>query len=278
MSSLGRRLLTAAILIPLVVLAVLGLPTRYIAAVFALIVLGGAWEWAGLVGWRSLGERALYTVALAPMLFLAYRVGAAPPGQLAVLGAGIAWWLLAFWWVQCFQRNIALSGIDTAAVRFFSGWLVLAPCWLALIALHGRGDGGPHLVMFLLLLMWTADSGAYFVGRRFGRHRLAGRVSPGKTWEGVLGGMFAAALLAAIGAVFLDSPIGNRVLFVLLCLLVVPVSILGDLFESLFKRRAGVKDSSALLPGHGGVLDRIDSLTAAAPFFALGLYWLDSFK
>ena len=127
-------------------------------------------------------------------------------------------------------------------------------------------------MLFLLLLVWAADTGAFFVGRRFGRIRLAPQVSPSKTWEGVLGGLAAAVAVAALGASWFNL---RHVAFLSLCLAVVLISIVGDLTESMFKRYAGVKDSGSIFPGHGGVLDRIDSITAAAPTFLLGLRWME---
>ena len=128
-------------------------------------------------------------------------------------------------------------------------------------------------MLFLLLLVWAADIGAFFAGRSFGRLKLAPQVSPAKTWEGVLGGLGAAALVAAAGAWWFDLP---RVAFLSLCLAVALISVVGDLTESMFKRYAGLKDSGSVFPGHGGVLDRIDSVTAAAPLFLLGLRWMES--
>ncbi|MGB4876542.1 MAG: phosphatidate cytidylyltransferase, partial [Candidatus Competibacter sp.] len=141
--------------------------------------------------------------------------------------------------------------------------------WAALMAL--RADYGPRSVVFLLLLVWAADIGAYFAGRRWGRRKLAPAISPGKTWEGALGGGLATLVLALVGAAFLKvgaSGFG----FVAVCLITMGFSIAGDLFESMMKRQSGLKDSGSLLPGHGGVLDRVDSLSAAAPVFLLGLY------
>ena len=124
-----------------------------------------------------------------------------------------------------------------------------------------------------MFVVWGADTGAYFAGRAFGRHKLAPRVSPGKTWEGVAGGAVLALLVAWVGTIWLE-PVGGYAAFLVLVLLTVMISILGDLMESLFKRVADLKDSGGLLPGHGGVMDRIDSMTAAGPFFVLGLLWL----
>jgi phosphatidate cytidylyltransferase len=142
---------------------------------------------------------------------------------------------------------------------------VLVPAWLALVVLH---EHAPQLVLLLILLVVAADVGAYFGGRKFGRHKLAPAVSPGKTWEGVAGGLVAAMLMATAGIYWLHlTPLP----FFALSALVVVASIVGDLTESMFKRHAGLKDSGSLLPGHGGVLDRVDSVTAAAPFFLIGL-------
>jgi phosphatidate cytidylyltransferase len=146
-----------------------------------------------------------------------------------------------------------------------AGLLVLVPAWLALVRLHAIA---PNLMLFLLLLVVAADVGAYFGGRTFGKHKLAPQVSPGKTWEGVYGGLIAGALLAVIGVFWFRMSIAP---FIALCVVVVIASVIGDLTESLFKRHAGLKDSGSLLPGHGGVLDRIDSVTAAAPLFLIGL-------
>ena len=130
---------------------------------------------------------------------------------------------------------------------------------------------GLFLLLYAFVLVWAADSGAYFAGRAFGKHKLAPKVSPGKTWEGVVGGLCTAAILAFIFMYFFEATLlGQRSVsgFVLLSVATVAISVLGDLTESMFKRESGIKDSSQLIPGHGGVLDRIDSLTAAVPFFA----------
>jgi phosphatidate cytidylyltransferase len=152
------------------------------------------------------------------------------------------------------------------------GFLALVPAWVALAYLYLSKPAGPEMVLYLLGLVWAADIGAFFAGRTFGRVKLAPRVSPSKTWEGVLGGLIFGAVVAALGAAWLKQP---RLGFICLSVAVVFVSIVGDLTESMFKRYAGVKDSGALFPGHGGVLDRIDSVTAAAPVFLLGAHALE---
>jgi phosphatidate cytidylyltransferase len=156
--------------------------------------------------------------------------------------------------------------------RAVAGLLVIVPMWLGVALIHA--DPGPAYVLVLMLLVWGADTGAYFAGRAFGRHKLAPHVSPGKSWEGVAGGMAMTVAVAAMAS-WLLHPMMGAPLFILLSLVTVAFSILGDLQESMFKRIVDLKDSGGLLPGHGGVLDRIDSLTAASPVFALGVAWLN---
>jgi phosphatidate cytidylyltransferase len=156
-----------------------------------------------------------------------------------------------------------------------AGLWVLAPMWLALARLYLQDGQGPELVIFALVLVAAADIGAYVAGRRFGRIHLAAFVSPNKTWEGVLGGLVAGSLVSLAGAARFELP---RLAFLGLCIAAVLLSVVGDLLESMFKRQNGVKDSGRLLPGHGGVLDRIDSLTGALPLLALGYDWLGLVK
>lgn len=264
-----QRVLTATALLPLVVGAVLWLPNTWFGAGVALFAAGGAWEWGRLAGWSSVRGKQLYTVltvALAGLLGFGMRIPWLVP---AVLVAAAAWWLVALAWVVRFQQGEEPRILDGTLVAACVGWLVVLPTWLSLVVVHGSGRG-PYLVLLLLVFIWVADTGAYFAGRLLGRHRLASRVSPGKTWEGVGGGMAAVVVAALVAS--LDGRHETHLWLPGLGLLVVAVSVVGDLAESLFKRRAGCKDSGALLPGHGGVLDRIDSLTAAAPMFALVLY------
>jgi phosphatidate cytidylyltransferase len=184
-----------------------------------------------------------------------------------LLLAVCAGWCCALFWMRRFAARPDRP--DPPLIIGAAGLVVLVASWVALMGL--RDEFGPGYVLFLFLLIWVADIGAYFAGRRWGRRKLASIISPGKTWEGALGAGTAALALALAGAVVLDW--GSRWPgFVAICMVTVGFSIAGDLFESMMKRQRGLKDSGSLLPGHGGVLDRVDSLTAAAPVFLLGLY------
>ncbi len=269
---LRQRIITAVLLGSGLLVVLLWLPASMAIGVFALIALVGAWEWSAFPGFRLPAVRFLYVCAVAIAITLVWR-GTLEDGRLEImLWIAAAWWLIAFFWVALTPATY------TRLLAAASGLLVLVPAWVALAHLYLQpvqevAAPGPQLVLFLLLLVWTVDIGAFFVGRSLGRLKLAPRVSPAKTWEGVLGGLAAAAAVAAVGAWWFDLP---RVAFLSLCLAAALISIVGDLTESMFKRHAGLKDSGSVFPGHGGVLDRIDSLTAAAPLFLLGLRWLES--
>lgn len=260
-----QRILTAAVLLAALSVVLLWLPRAAALLALALVVLAGAWEWAGLARIEGGLRKALYTAACAAAVLLLWRLAALPGGFLWVMTATLAWWVVAFGW-------LALApGYGGRALTAAAGLVTLAPMWVALERLYEHSGHGPMLVVFIFVLIWAADIGAYFVGRRLGRYKLAPRVSPNKTWEGVLGGLALGALVALAGRAWFGFDAAG---FLPLCLAVILVSVVGDLTESLFKRQAGVKDSSSVLPGHGGVLDRIDSLTAAVPVYALGLLWL----
>ncbi|MGH8179207.1 MAG: phosphatidate cytidylyltransferase [Steroidobacter sp.] len=260
---LRQRVITALILAPLVLIVILWLPHQATVGAFTLLVLAGAWEWSAFPDFRLRSARILYVVAISSGIAAVWFLGADRDVLEAVLYATMAWWLVALLWIAAAPTAVNRA---TAAI---AGVFVLVPTWLALTQLHAHA---PRLLLFLLLLVVAADIGAYFAGRRFGRNKLAPKVSPGKTWEGVMGGLLAAAIMALLGVRWFGM---NPAAFIGLCAVVAVASIVGDLTESLFKRHAGLKDSGGLLPGHGGLLDRVDSVTAAAPVFLVGLQWLD---
>ena len=269
MSVLTRRILTAVVLIPLVVAAVMGLSNSVFAAVLAVIFLGAGLEWIRLAQFQDRVLRLWVPVFLALLLVLGFMLHLRTELVLLICAGALGYWLLALLWIVQFEHTGRVPMLEHSSIRFAAGMLTLAPAWTALVMLH---ELKPALVMYVLLLMWFADSAAYFAGRRFGTRRLAPRVSPGKSREGVLGGLLAVLALAMAVAAYAQMSWTRGLGFVVLSLLVAAISVLGDLVESLFKRRAGLKDSGTLLPGHGGILDRLDSLMAAAPGFALG--WL----
>jgi len=243
--------------------AILLAPPAVTAGVLGLLWLAGAWEWGGFARFDP-ARRLGYTAALA----VAMAVGWRWPGSgatFALLGAAVVWWASALVLVLKFPRSFGAAFVATAGV------LVLVPSWTLLVRLHGAGQLGPKLAFTVLLIVWAADIGAFVFGHWLGRTKLAPAVSPGKTWEGVAGGLLAAGATAGAAAASLGVPWPA---FVALGVATAIVSVLGDLTQSMFKRNVGLKDSGRLLPGHGGVLDRIDSLTAAAPVFVLGLYVL----
>lgn len=268
MSSLAQRVLAAIVLVPVVVAAILWLPSIGFAVLLGAFAVIGGHEWCR-VGQLPRAWHAAFVVTLALALVAGYFALQSPLFVHVTLAMSIVWWLLALVAVVARQRDVAFAGFDSSVVRAGAGLLILYPAWVSLVWLHAQQ---PTMVLFVMVLIWVADSAAYFAGRRFGRRKLASRVSPGKSWEGVAGGLFAVVCLATGVALASEHGIRMPAAFVALSLAVAVASVLGDLIESLFKRRAGVKDSGTLIPGHGGVLDRIDSLTAAGPCFALG--WL----
>jgi len=271
---LKHRILTALALIPLVVWGIYALSSEHLAYVLAVFVAIGAWEWTRIIGIRQPVLRAVYVLIVAAMMFVLLDQRHETQILHTILFASAAWWLFALFLIVSYQGQQGMSA-SALPLNILVGLLLLIPTWLSLVVLHGR-DGGAHWLLFMFVLIWVADSGAYFVGRKFGRNKLAPKVSPGKSREGVMGALLFATIYVLLGGMFwLEISSDKMIEFVLMCLVIVLVSVEGDLLESLYKRRAGVKDSGNILPGHGGVLDRIDSVTAAAPLFVLGIQLLE---
>lgn len=254
---LKLRIITAIMSLVLIGLVLFVLPPQYAEWLIGLLLVAGAWEWAGFLELSSFAARAAYTAFITVGLVLVYLVF--PEQTPLVLEIACVWWVIAFLWTFRFPTAIPM------AVRGICGLLVIVPLYAALILLFRLGV---DYLIFTLLIVWAADAGAYFAGKAFGRVKLAPAISPGKTWEGVIGGLLLVGGLAVAVGVWRDL---NIAVFLPFCLAVAAISVVGDLTVSMFKRTAGVKDSGALFPGHGGVLDRVDSVAAAAPLFALGL-------
>lgn len=270
---LKQRVITAIILTVIFLVGLFGLPAATFPVFIGAVVLIGAWEWANLSGFSAIWQRLVYMAILAGLLVdLGWMVGVCSiepylnvPLVKSLLIAGCVFWAAALLLVQGYPSSAILWG--RTPVCLIMGIFVLTPAWLALVYVHAQPQG-PWLVLMIAAIVAAADTGGYFTGRKFGKHKLAPSVSPGKTLEGFAGGLLANIVLAALVAWFSHSNLW------LLLAIVVPtslVSVLGDLLESMVKRHAGVKDSGSILPGHGGILDRIDSITAAAPVFALAL-------
>jgi phosphatidate cytidylyltransferase len=259
---LKTRIITAAVLIGLLLVVILWLPPVATKIAMTAVVIAGAWEWSAFLRLQRISARLLYVFAVAASLAVLWHLRLPDPACVPVLVAALVWWVVALLWVVFAPRRVAAWSAALA------GLLALAPAWVALVRLRIDVPHGDQWLLFALCLVWAADVGAYFAGRTFGRVRLAPQVSPGKTWEGVLGGLALAALVALWGSWWFAVPVLQ---LVPLCLGVVAFSIVGDLTESLLKRFSGLKDSGSLFPGHGGVMDRIDSLTSALPVLLLGL-------
>jgi phosphatidate cytidylyltransferase len=263
---LRTRVLTGLILGALLLLGLFFLPPFWAVLAFGLVFTIGAWEWAGFGALRKPFARALYTLIIALALGLSWRFTDDSSQLIVLLSAACAWWVIAFFWLTL------APAWNRPALTLVCGLAVLAPAFVALARLQISSGGfarGPLIVLWLVLMVCAADIGAYFAGRAFGRRKLAPRVSPGKTWEGAVGGLVAVALVAAGGALYFGLP---PLIVIVFGGGVGIFSVIGDLTESMFKRAAALKDSGTLLPGHGGLLDRIDSVTAAAPLYALGLF------
>lgn len=258
LSNLNQRLLTAAVLIAVFLAVLFYAPPLLWAAFVLLFLAGGAWEWAGLAKW-PVAAKVPYAIATLVLAVLVDTAGWS--GNMLPYLPALLFWILV---VPLWLKNAWPAPKGPAAALI--GWFVLLPTYLALILLR---EQGAQLLLAAICIAIVADSAAYFTGRAFGRHKLAPSISPGKTWEGVLGGATGVLLF---GLLLTPPETVDRALFLLAMLLLFALSVLGDLFESWIKRQAGVKDSSQLLPGHGGVLDRIDSQLAVLP--AAALLWI----
>jgi phosphatidate cytidylyltransferase len=266
---LEKRLITGLVMAMVMAAAALWLPHLTLAALLLVVVLMGGWEWAALTGLGHVVARITFLIALGVCAWLAWLIAVSHQTPLVILGAAL-WWVLVLVILACYQPHRPATLTRQIPLRI-AGVFTLVPAWLAMVRLH---EIQPIMLLFLFVLIWSADTSAYFIGKLFGKTQLAPELSPGKTREGLWAALGLTLVLGTIGAFgFNFSPL-QRLYFIGLCLVTTLFSVAGDLFESLLKRRSGVKDSGNILPGHGGVLDRIDSLTAAAPVFVLGFHWM----
>ncbi len=287
-----QRIITALILLPLALFAIFALPLKDFSVVIAIIVLIGFWEWSGFITQFSLVARFAYVAVSAALMWFVYTHslpieywnGWIFPEEIAEwlklrdaafisVILGTLWWLVAFVLVIIFPTMSQSYGKNILLMSAI-GWLILIPTWVSLTGLRGIGfafdySRGSGLVLFMLLLVWAADTGAFISGKLLGKHKLAPQLSPKKTWEGVFGGAILALILAVVSIDLLDIQKQHYFGLAILSVVIVAFSVIGDLTESIFKRISGRKDSGHILPGHGGILDRIDGITATAPICLL---------
>lgn len=277
---LKQRIVTALVLAPLALSAIVFLPVTSFAIVFAGVVGLGAWEWANISCIEQRHIKALYTLLVVALCLILLSLVPVQQvwtgGQLNsvfvwILGLSVIWWLVSLFNVVVYPRCSAIWR-NNSFFRCLFGIFTLVPTWVGLISLRAtmfESDPlfGASLIFYVLGIVWAADIGAFFIGVKFGRHKLRPNVSPGKTLEGLFGGVVASFAIIGFAALHYQVDEAKMGLHILVGCLTVGVSALGDLNESMFKRCAGMKDSGRLLPGHGGVMDRIDSLTAAFPVF-----------
>ena len=268
---LKQRLITAAVLIPVIVWSLLTIPTQYIQFLFIAIAVLAAWEWLSIIGINKNSQKA----TIVSLMLVAGWMTEEWLTPACVLTTTLLAWLLATIIILVYAHK----PLPEALLSWFrQAWFGVLTMGLLLIGfvtaakyMHAAETGGPLLVLFVLVTVWLADTGGYFAGKRYGKHSLAKAISPNKTWEGVYGALLLSLIWALVFFFLLDNSRMNLTSWLLMTIAVVLISIVGDLFESVFKRCFDKKDSGNLLPGHGGVLDRIDSLLAAVPTFAAAL-------
>ncbi len=284
---LKQRLITALVLIPFALYCVFAVSLEAFSWAILAVITAGAWEWAPLMGLQRLASKLAYTASVAvilAVLIIAIPVdtiwfnGQLQPIYYAIVLAGLGWWVVATLLTLKYPNSRRLWSRTRSIVGLF-GYLTLIPAWVGLLAVRSLNYSdnslyGGFALLFVLLLVWAADVGAFFAGVRYGRNKLMPAVSPGKTMEGLIGGIALAFVVMMVVSHWVQVPADQFNGYYLTGLVTVVASVFGDLSESMFKRCAGVKDSGSLLPGHGGVLDRIDSLTAALPVFTVAYLWL----
>ena len=269
---LKQRIITALILAPLVLACILYLPAFPFSILMALLMLMAAWEWADLSGLNPSGKK-VYVLLLGTAFFASYQLTF--DVQISVLVFAATFWCLIFWWVISFPES--QSYWCSTMRRALMGAVIIVAAWLSAVLLKQEPSGAKKIIL-LLFIVWGADIGAYFSGRAWGNSKLAPKVSPGKTWAGAYGGIGASVvallLFAYLFGLIADDSFSQWLQLAFFGLVIAIISIFGDLAESMVKRYRGVKDSGQLLPGHGGIMDRIDSLVATLPAYTLLFIYL----
>jgi phosphatidate cytidylyltransferase len=270
---LKQRILTSLILMPVIIWAIFALENQIFTYAISAILFLATLEWNHFVDYTNKMTGWLFSlVTTAGFLYVSYIANSQVYQW--VIYIALFWWLITLPLLRRFPFS-SKHLLNNKAIKVVIGFVVLLATFTAINILRNNSEYGPEYVLYLLLIIWFADSGAYFTGRALGKHKLLPKVSPGKTWEGVAGGIAVTLVIAIIAVNILSVSSSSSILFILITLLSVIYSVIGDLTESMFKRMVNLKDSSHLLPGHGGILDRIDSLTAALPVFVAGLWLME---
>ncbi len=274
---LKLRIMTVLVLFPFTLYCILFLSNDFFALVMGGVILIAAYEWAGLAGFPTPLTKMAFVAIVATILYSFWLINFLLSSDLMNLIAAVFWFfnaILVFKYPQS-----AFLWKDKPAISAIMGIILLLLTWYALISIHAieglqfaqQTIKGPYIMLFCMMLIWAADTGAYFSGRRFGRKKLALKISPGKSWEGVYGGLILSVSVASICTMIYQGSFQDYANIMIITFATVIFSVLGDLMESMFKRQAGVKDSGKILPGHGGMLDRIDGVIAAVPIFFIAI-------
>jgi phosphatidate cytidylyltransferase len=277
---LKQRIITGLILAPIAIGGIFFLEPLAFSWFIGFVIAVGAWEWANLAGFTKQVERFGFSACIAALLFVSSFASVK-----YLLGASVLGWCFALYFITQYPQKTNLW--SSRVKRLLIGIFVLIPAWKALVYIRGadvtgfqyegQGISSLWLILYIMFIVWGADVGAYFAGKTWGNKKLAPNVSPGKSWAGVYGGLATIVIFALGASLLLEMSLANTLILVVFTLITGSISVVGDLFESMLKRHRGIKDSSQLLPGHGGVLDRVDSLTAAAPvltFLLITAGWL----
>lgn len=270
---LKHRILTALVLIPFVIWSILFASKQGFTYGLAVVLLLATLEWNNFVAFKNKINAWLFT-AVVTISFLTLEYLAEIEYIQFVIYLSLVWWLLCLPLLFSFPFK-PTHWLQQQSAKIVVGFVMLLSTFLALNLLRNSEVYGVDYVIYVLLIIWIADSGAYFAGRAWGKRKLIPNVSPGKSWEGVYGALLATLIAAFFALDLLHITSSQSLFFIMLTLVTVVYSVIGDLSESMFKRMSGLKDSGNILPGHGGILDRIDSLTSALPVFITGLWLLE---
>ena len=270
---LKYRLLTAFLMGPIILWGIFSLPENWFAISAVVLVTMGAWEWSALTGLAKTSHRSMF-VLLSLFLFVSVLFLQNANINLAIILTSLVWWIISIPLLLSYpfsDKNI----IHLKFIKGAVGIVLLLATLISMVLIRSNSYYGPEFVLYVILLIWFADSGAYFAGRALGKNKLLPNVSPGKTWEGVAGAIAITLIMSVVAIYILNISSSETIPFILVTIVTVVYSVVGDLSESMFKRMSHIKDSGHILPGHGGILDRIDSLMSALPVFFAGLWLME---